>query len=146
MPLELEERERFRFYKLSPEEKLKILEKIREELEKHEEIKLAIVYGSFLKSYPFRDIDIAVYVVTDKDLLDYKFELEEKLENKISYPVDIAILNEAPPWFVRKVLKEGKILVQKQPLLTEKLYLKALDEEYKCKIHTTEQNNTNTHT
>ncbi len=146
MPLELEERERFRFYKLSLEEKLKILEKIREELEKHEEIKLAIVYGSFLKSYPFRDIDIAVYVVTDRDLLDYKFELEEKLENKISYPVDIAILNEAPPWFVRKVLKEGKILIQKQPLLAEKLYLKALDEEYKCKIYTTKQNNTNTHT
>ncbi len=133
MPLELEERERFRFYKLGLEEKLKILEKIREELERREEIKLAIVYGSFLKSYSFRDIDIAVYVVTDRDLLDYKFELEDELEDKISYPVGIAILNEAPSWFVRKVLREGKVLVQKQPLLAEKLYLKALDEEYKCK-------------
>ena len=128
-PLDLEERERFRFFKLSLEEKIKLLDRLREELEKHSEIKLAVVFGSFLKDYPFRDIDIAIYVVTDRDLLDYKLDFEIELEDKIRYPIDIAILNEAPPWFIKKVLREGKILLERQPLLAERLYLKAVDEE-----------------
>ncbi len=75
MPLELEERERFRFYELSREEKNRVLKKLRELLSKHTEIVLAIVFGSFLKDYPFRDIDIAIYVVGNSDALDLKFEL-----------------------------------------------------------------------
>jgi len=127
--LELEERERFRFYSLSPQEKEGLLEKLREELSRHEEIKLAVVFGSFLKDYPFRDIDVAVYVVGGADPLDYKLGLEEELERKIGYPIDIAVLNEAPPWFVRKVLREGRALFTRHPLLLERLYLKAIDEE-----------------
>lgn len=70
-------------------------------------------------------MDIAVYAVTNKDLLDYKLDLEEELERRMGYPIDVAILNEAPSWFV----KEGKILLTRQSLLLEKLYLKAIDEE-----------------
>jgi len=129
LSLELEERERFRFYRLSPEEKILILNKLRDVLSKRSEIVLAIVFGSFLKDYPFRDIDIAIYTTGNPDPLDLKLELEEELEKVLNYPVDIAILNEAPPWFVKKVLKEGTLLFTKQPTLPEKLFLKALDEE-----------------
>ena len=133
MPLELEERERFRFYSLTPREREELLERLREELCNRDEVKLAVVFGSFLKDYPFRDIDVAVYVTGSIDPLDYKLRLEEELERKIGYPVDIVILNEAPPWFVRKVLKEGRTLFTKQPLLLERLYLKAIDEEQHIK-------------
>jgi len=129
MSLELEERERFRFYSLNPQEREEILERLREELCNRDEVKLAVVFGSFLKGYPFRDIDVAVYVTGNIDPLDYKLRLEEELERKIGYPIDVTILNEAPPWFARKVLKEGRTLFTKQPLLLERLYLKAIDEE-----------------
>lgn len=98
-------------------------------LSRHTEIVLAIVFGSFLKDYPFRDIDIAIYVVGNSDALDLKFELEEELEESVGYPIDVTVLNDAPPWFVKKVLREGLVLFTKQPLLPEKLLLKALDEE-----------------
>jgi len=129
MPLELEERERFRFFRLKPQEREGLLEKLRKELSEREEVQLAIVYGSFLKGYPFRDIDVAVYVAAEGDLLDYKLRLEEELEEKLGYPIDVAVLNEAPPWFAEKVLREGQLLLTRQPLLLEKLLLKAVDEE-----------------
>jgi len=129
MSLELEERECFRFFRLSSQEKEVLIEKLREVLDRHGEVMLAVVFGSFLKDYPFRDIDIAVYIVGVEDSLDYKLRLEEELEEVIDYPIDVVVLNEAPPWFVKKVLNEGRPIVVKQPLLLEKLYLKAIDEE-----------------
>jgi len=129
MPLDLEERERFRFFDLKPEEREELLGRLRRELGKREEVKLAIVHGSFLTGRPFRDVDVAVYVVVEGDLLDYKLRLEEELERELGYPIDVAVLNEAPPWFVRRVLREGRPLLARQPLLLEKLLLKAVDEE-----------------
>jgi len=126
---ELEEKERFKFFRLSPREKEKLIEKLKDELGKREEIKLAVVFGSFLKDYPFRDIDVAIYAAPLEDSLDYKLKLEDELEKAVGYPVDVAVLNDAPPWFVKKVLREGRPIVVKQPLLLEKLYLKAVDEE-----------------
>jgi len=130
MPLELEERERFRFFRLKPQEREELLGKLRRELEKHEEVRLAILYGSFLKGYPFRDVDVAVYVAAEGDLLDYKLKLEEELEEKLGYPIDVAVLNEAPLWFAEKVLREGQPLLSRHPLLLEKLLLKAVDEKH----------------
>jgi len=129
MSLELEERERFRFFRLSPREKEELIEKLRDELSKRGEVVLAVVFGSFLKDYPFRDVDVAIYAVPLEDSLDYKLRLEEELEEVIGYPIDVAMLNDAPSWFVKKVLEEGRPIVMKQPLLLEKLYLKAIDEE-----------------
>jgi len=113
MSLELEERDRFRFFRLSPREKEELVEKLRGELGKHGEVMLAVVFGSFLKDYPFRDIDIAVYIVGVEDSLNYKLRLEEELEEVIGYPIDVVVLNEAPPWFVKKVLNEGRPIVMK---------------------------------
>ena len=129
MPLELEIKERFRFYELPWNGKKKVLGRLGVELSRHEEILLAVVYGSFLKNYPFRDIDVAVYVRGEVDPLDYKFSLDEELSDKLGYPIDTRVLNDAPPWFVRKVLKEGIMVLEKAPLLLEKLLLKAIDED-----------------
>jgi len=71
--------ERFRFYELDAREREKIVDELREELEKRREILLAVVYGSLLRGEPFRDVDVAVYVNIEVDILDYKFRLERKL-------------------------------------------------------------------
>ena len=62
----------------------------------------------------FRDIDVAVYVYPLNDPLDYEFEIERELSDKLCYPVDVTILNEAPPWFALIVF--------------HKLFKKTLDE------------------
>lgn len=137
MSLEVEARERFRFYKLNSSQKKILLEKIGKLLENRKEVLLAFVYGSFLKNMPFRDIDIAVYLDQKIDHLNYKFKLDKTFSDGIKLPVDTRVLNRAPPWFTAKVIEEGKKLTERVPLLTEKLYLKALDEKAKI-IYTKE--------
>ncbi len=129
MPLELELAERFRFFRLSPREKAEIADKLRRMLSGLKEVSLAIIYGSFLKEYPFRDIDVAIYIGGGNvDQLDYKLKLDTMLSEYLRYPVDVKILNNAPPWFTRRVLEDGKLLFNSVPFLGERLYLKAIDE------------------
>ena len=129
--LEIEERERFRFFELKKGRKEALLRKIVNLLENREEVFWAFAYGSFLRDVPFRDVDIAVYVDRDVDPLDFRFRLGRELSRAIGLPVDVKVINRAPPWFIIKVINEGRRLVEKVPLLTEKLYLKAIDEKAK---------------
>nr|MDO8078541.1 nucleotidyltransferase domain-containing protein [Candidatus Freyarchaeota archaeon] len=131
MSLEIEERERFRFFELKKRRKEALLRKIVNLLENREEVFWAFAYGSFLRDVPFRDVDIAVYVDRDVDPLDFRFRLGRELSRAIGLPVDVKVINRAPPWFIIKVINEGRRLVEKVPLLTEKLYLKAIDEKAK---------------
>jgi len=119
--------ERFRFYEISLEEKRRIVEKLRKILGERKEILLVAIYGSFLKDYPFRDIDIALYIRPGMDPLDYKFMLEKKLSIEIGYPVDVKVLNNAPAWFILEVFENGEILLDRSGI-AEKVYKRALDE------------------
>ena len=62
------------------------------------------------------------------DFLDYKFTSERELEKLVGLPVDVRVLSEALPWFIKKVLEEGRVLLERTPLIVEELYLRALDE------------------
>ena len=134
MSLELETREKFKFYEVKPEKKKKIINKLKKILEERREILLAVIYGSFLQNYPFRDIDIALYVNQEEDLLNYKFTLEKELSEKIGYPVDVRILNNAPAWFTLEVFENGEILIDTLGN-AEKIYKKALNEITKLEKH-----------
>ena len=129
--MEIEGRERFRFFELRKRRKEALLRKIVNLLENREEVFWAFAYGSFLRDVPFRDVDIAVYVDRDVDPLAFRFRLGRGLSGAIGLPVDVKVINRAPPWFIIKVINEGRRLVEKVPLLTEKLYLKAIDEKAK---------------
>ena len=56
-----EEEKKFTFYSLTIDERKNIIEKLRKFFSKREEIILAIIYGGFMSSKIFRDIDIAVF-------------------------------------------------------------------------------------
>lgn len=129
MSLEVEEREKFRFFRLSEEEREKVSEGLMKLVEAHSEVRLAVLFGSFTRNEPFRDVDLAVYVAGVADALDYKFRLDEELSGKLRIPVDVKVLNEAPAWFTLKVLREGKVILERDGGLFEKIYLKALDEK-----------------
>jgi len=78
-------------------------------LEKEQQIVFAYLHGSFLQKNNFGDIDIAVYLkeVSEEKIMSYEFRLEEILEKFTSFPVDVRVLNNAPPSFCYSVIKNG---------------------------------------
>ena len=86
------------FHELQKEGKEKIISKLREVLVKKDEVLFAYLHGSFLEDGPFRDVDVAVYVKPNVPPF-YEEELEEELSRRISLPVDVRVLNDAPITF-----------------------------------------------
>ena len=118
--------ERFRYYRVSKEERETIIAKIKKILEE-ENVLLAILFGSFVELNSFRDIDVAVYV-RDSDDLDFIFKLASRLEEELGYPVDVVPLNIIPPKFRHYILTKGVIIVEKKPGLYEALLIQTMDE------------------
>jgi predicted nucleotidyltransferase len=100
-----------------------ILKKLRESLDRRDEIVFAYVHGSFAEGLSFRDIDVAVYVnqkaVPSEEAIDYGLEMSAiiELETGLS-PLDIKVINYAPLGF-RYYATKGILLFSK-------------DEEIRC--------------
>jgi len=135
MSLELEEAERFRFYELSSGDRERIAGILREELMRRSEVLAAFLYGSILRCRLVRDVDVAVYTGGRADPLDYKFELDEALSRVVGVPVDLRVLDYAPPWFIVEVYESGVLLFTRAPGLPERLYLNALGQELGLKLY-----------
>ena len=78
-------------------------------------IVFAYLHGSYRSKTNFGDIDIAIFLqnLPEKDFMFYEFDLEEVMQKITSYPIDIRILNTAPPSFCYSVIKNGCKLVEK---------------------------------
>lgn len=99
----------------------------------------AVLYGSFLKHQVFRDIDIAIYTgyaVKPDHAEAYQEQLSQQLEKLVGLPVDVKVIDYAPPWFRAEALK-GKTLVEKTPALTARLRFKAIQETLDIKAKQT---------
>lgn len=87
-----------RLFKLSPDSKAEIIEKLRPPLEDRPEIRFACLHGSFNDpDLGFRDIDIGVWVdpvvVPQEAMLKYGLSLKVILDRLVHYPVDVTVLN-----------------------------------------------------
>jgi len=114
-----------KYYKMSLEEKRAIIEKLREIL-RAEDVRLAILFGSFVEADSFRDIDVAVYLEDPQDL-DRILKLGAKLEEELGVPVDVVPLQVLPPRFRLRVLTRGITIIE-EPGLYEAMLLQAVDE------------------
>jgi len=91
-----------------------VLEELTQALQERREIRFALLYGSAAEGRPFRDLDIGL--VVDRTIvpasadLDYAFALADELEDRVAYPVDVRVINEAPLPF-RYNVSCGKPLV-----------------------------------
>jgi len=117
--------------RMSFDEREKMIETVKRLLEGDECVAVAVVHGGFLSSEVFRDIDVAVYlggcVDLDRRLL-YAEALRERLERATGIGVDVQLLNEAPPAFVYRVLKEGRVIVERVSGLSTLLKIHALED------------------
>ncbi len=89
--------------------------KIGEIISRFEDVDIAYIFGSFLESDKFNDIDVAL--VVSKELNPYRrfkfaMEVARELEKEIKprYEFDVKILNYSPVEFQHEVLKKGKVV------------------------------------
>lgn len=91
-----------------------IIKDITSILKRHDEIVVGYVFGSFISSAAFSDIDIGVLL--DQNLntyLSYEFDLEIEVEDVVNYPTDVRVLNNAPLSFCQNVIRHGRIVLEK---------------------------------
>ena len=90
----------------------RVVEITKRVLEKLDFIEIAVLFGSALRRKTVRDIDIGVVLSTEPSLSLIN-EIASTLESELGIPVDIVLLNEAPPLLRFKALVEGvKIIIK----------------------------------
>ena len=79
----------------------------------------AYLYGSFARgeASPGSDVDLGLlYRSSPAHALDSPPKrLEDELERELGRPVEVTVLNDAPPDLVHRVLRDGVILLDRDP-------------------------------
>ncbi len=75
-----------------------------------------MVFGGFITSELFRDIDVAIFtgfsIPLEKEM-EYCEELSEALTEKVGIYVDVRLLDYAPPWFREEALSKCQVLIDR---------------------------------
>jgi predicted nucleotidyltransferase len=105
------------YHKLSKKERSQVLDNLKEILSGKPEVIFAFVYGSFLEDkddLSFHDIDVGIYTtkMSEKDAVLYSLDLSGEITEKIKYPIDARVLNQAPINFLYHVI-QGKLILDK---------------------------------
>jgi predicted nucleotidyltransferase len=129
-PIDLE----FRYYKLSAEEKARLLDFLRKRLEGIDDIIFAYVHGGFLERSFFRDVDVAVWISDVEKAFYYTADFSAKLEVEAGLPVDLHVLNEAPLPFKHHVFTTGMLLFSKDEELRHRIVDQTIKEYIDLKL------------
>ena len=133
----LEERRKFTYYRLSQSEREEISRRLTRFLSNREEVLLAIIFGGFIDSEIFRDIDLAIYTMYKVPIEEeymYEYMLSEKLTMEIGVPVDTILLDYTPLNLRRKVLSKGRVIYEKYGWVKTKLDYTLLRESVDIEI------------
>ena len=75
------------------------------------------LYGSVARGTAREGSDVDVGVLLEKDpprtLQGLKLDLEADLEDLLEVPVQLVVLNRAPPDLVHRVLRDGKLMLER---------------------------------
>jgi hypothetical protein len=106
-------------HSLQTDEKEKLVTEISFYLEKNfKEIVAVYLYGSFVTNLFFSDIDLGILTKNDFErTLNFELDLENKLEKIVKYSVDVRVLNRAPLSFCQNVIRQRKVILDKDPNL-----------------------------
>ena len=101
-----------RLHTLDRQARTRIEEQLAAGLSTESTIAFAYLYGSFIGSEPFHDMDVGVYLSSPgpDDDMPFSVVLAQRLSERLKLPVDVRILNGAPVSFLHHVLR-GKLLV-----------------------------------
>lgn len=105
-------------------EKERVIKILEEVLGGDSRLVFAYVYGSFVSEGAFRDIDIGIYVQNPEE---NPFVISSDIKTQLSLVAkkekfiftadvfDVRIINDAPFTFLKRVFKEGRLLVDNDP-------------------------------
>jgi predicted nucleotidyltransferase len=97
-----------------PQDREALVDALRHELQGRSEVILAVLHGSFTTGGPYRDVDVAVWVVPsarpDTGWHRYAVGLAAELTVALNATVDVQVLNEAPLAFRYHALN-GRLLL-----------------------------------
>jgi predicted nucleotidyltransferase len=88
-----------------------------------DEVRFAYLFGSLVrgKPMPLSDVDIAVYLSEDTNLLEKKMEILGKMIELLETDeIDLVLLNTAPLSLRKKILENKRVIVDKDPFLRHK--------------------------
>ena len=103
-------------YTITKQKKEEIIKSISTYLQQHVEIYAAYIFGSFITGRSFADIDLGISTRHEpENLFEYEFELENNLEKRVKFAMDVRVLNTAPLSFLQNVIRHGQIIVDKEP-------------------------------
>jgi len=108
---------------VSSQDRAALIDAIRSELERRQEIRWAYLHGSFLEAGPYRDIDVALWVEPTPghppEWRRYELDLSVALYLATRQPVEVRVLNDAPLAFRYHALKGQPLLVRDWERLDE---------------------------
>lgn len=103
-----------------PDNVHELLPKVRDYLSTHPKVVFAYLFGGLarLKPSPLSDIDIAIYLSGDIDVMQEKMEILGRLIELLETDeIDLTILNIASLPLVARIIEKKVILVDKEPFL-----------------------------
>lgn len=108
-------------YTLDHDERSRIMDQFVSELASEPGMAFAYLYGSFVDSEAFRDVDVGVYMrsMAPGEMTTRAMALAQCLSTKVRLPVDVRVLNAAPIPFLYHVLRGHLLLSHDDDLLTE---------------------------
>ena len=62
--------------------------------------------------------------------LDYELSLEIEIEDRVGYPIDIRILNNAPLSFCQNVIRRGQVILERDANVREEFMGKTLKQYF----------------
>ena len=104
-------------YRLTKKRREQIIHEIASHLlHGYPDVMTAYVFGSFVTSRFFSDIDLGVFLTTAPDrILNFELSLESRISRIARYPVDVRVLNGAPISFSQNVFRTGKVILDRDP-------------------------------
>ncbi len=102
---------RERLHKVKPDRREEIVRRVAAKLRNELEVLFAYLYGSFIESDPFYDIDLGVYLShpTAKKATAIAVEVAERLSSPLKLPVDVRSFNFAPTPFLDHVFRGRRV-------------------------------------
>lgn len=110
-----------RLHRMRREDRHRIELCLAAELASDRSVTFAYLYGSFVESRPFHDIDVGVYLgtISADRVTVTALNLAQRLSDQARMPVDVRILNVAPVSFLYHVLRGQLLYCRDDAVLTE---------------------------
>ncbi|NLJ48032.1 MAG: nucleotidyltransferase domain-containing protein [Candidatus Atribacteria bacterium] len=103
-----------------PNNILELIPEAQKVLNNHPQVIFAYLFGGLAKRHlsSLSDVDVAVYLVVNKNELEIKMDLLNQLSNGLKTDeIDLVILNTASLPLIARIIQNKKVLVDKDPNL-----------------------------